>query len=124
MTDKEGTYKTMQGCVRGSKGDAFTRIPFTMMCACAAFCEALGEEKAGGEVCKAEDDAGKVVRPQGGGGIDHPHEVQQKRTHTQILYSPSLFSHFLRSNPETVYSSVFMCVISAHDLCFYAPPGY
>ena len=121
MTDKEGTYKTMQGCVRGSKEDALTRIPFIMMCACAAFCEALGDEKAGGEVCACRD----VVRPQWGGGIDHPHEVQQKRTHTQILYSPSLFSHFLLSNPETVYSSVFMCVISAHDLCFFAaPPGY
>ena len=33
--------------------------------------------------------AGEGVRPQGGGGVDHPNEVQQKRTQIHMRFSPT-----------------------------------
>ena len=31
---------------------------------------------------------GDVVRPQGGGGVDHPTKVQQRRVQIEILFTP------------------------------------
>ena len=36
----------------------------------------------------ATDDGGAVGRPQGGGGVDHPNEVQQKRVQTDKRFCP------------------------------------
>lgn len=44
----------------------------------------LVERRRGGAGVALSEAVGK--RPQGGGGVDHPNEVQQKRTQTEILF--------------------------------------
>ena len=42
--------------------------------------------------CKVCDDGGMMVRPQGGGGVDHPKQVQQNKVQTDrdIFHTPGV----------------------------------
>ena len=116
MTEKEGTYNTMQGCERGGVMIALMHVPSIVMCALAGFCDP-SRKGDGGRVVRL---ACGGMRPQGGGGHDHPSEVQQKRTHTQILLSPSLLpSFFLTPVAITTLASIIVLLY----LCYFQTPG-
>ena len=74
-------YEHIQGNTTSLLDDALIRVHSSIVMAATAFCGGIRQGKEvweqGGSVCG--------VRPKGGGGVDHPREVQQKRTQIQIF---------------------------------------
>ena len=102
-------------------------VPY--ICAIPAYMHATSLKKRWGGVCTGlcvtrcvavmGDDGGKVVRPQGGWGVDHPKQVQQNKAQTDILFfSTPPATTTLKSNLLSEFARLYYAICLVIEALF------